>query len=152
MVTIRPYADDDLEAVLTVWYEASKIAHSFLPAEFFDLEREEIAARWLPIAETIVFEVDQSVEGFLALIGNEVGAIFVHPEAQGRGIGRALMDAACSRRALLELSVFEANALGRRFYDRYGFEQVGRETDDRTGQAELRLRLTCPDRDASGTG
>lgn len=144
-MTIRPYADSDLEAVLTVWYEASKIAHSFLPEEFFDVERQEITRRWLPIAETIVFELDQSVEGFLALIDNEVGAIFVHPAAQGRGIGRALMDAACSRRTLLELSVFEANALGQRFYDRYGFEQVDRGTDDRTGEPELRLRLTCPD-------
>ena len=150
-MTLRPYLDDDLEAVLTVWYEASKIAHSFLPEEFFDLERQEIATKWLPIAETIVVEVDRSVEGFLALIGHEVGAIFVHPRAQGRGIGRALMDAACSRRTFLELSVFEANALGRGFYDRCGFEQVGCGRDDRTGELELRLRLTCPDRAANDT-
>ncbi len=140
-MTIRPYTDEDLNGLLRVWYRASLIAHSFLPEGFFETERRQIAEDWLPIAETTVYESDGRVVGFLALIGNEVGAIFVDPDAQGRGIGRTLMDAARDSRPFLELHVFEANSIGRRFYEAYGFELIDRHVNEATGQPELRLRL-----------
>jgi putative acetyltransferase len=146
---IRPYTNEDLGDVLDVWYRASLIAHSFLSEAFLAIERRQIAERWLPMAETMVYETDGRVVGFLALIGNEVGAIFVDPDHQGRGIGRALMDGARDSRPFLELNVFEANAIGRRFYDAYGFELVGRHMNETAGQPELRLSLgrTRPDED-----
>lgn len=139
---IRSIADGDLEELLDVWHRSSVIAHSFLPPEFFETERRQIAERWIPIAETTVAEVDGRVVGFLSLIGNEVGAVFVDPELQGQGVGRALMDAARATRPFLELNVLEANELGRRFYDAYGFEFVDRHVGEATGHPELRLRLT----------
>ena len=138
---IRPYVDADLTALLDVWYRSSVVAHSFLPEEFFETERREIAETWMPMAETVVYELDGRVVGFLALIGNEVGAIFVDPEHQGRGVGRALMDWARDSRPFLELSVFEANQSGRGFYESYGFEYVGSAVNEATGHPELRLRL-----------
>lgn len=141
-MVIRPYRDDDLGAVLYVWYRASLIAHSFLSEEFFSAERREIGERWLPMAETTVCEIDGSVVGFLSLVGNEVGAIFVDPDYQGRGIGRILMDGARDSRPFLELSVFEANSAGRGFYEAYGFESAGRQVNQDTGFPELRLRLS----------
>ncbi|HEX6254491.1 MAG TPA: GNAT family N-acetyltransferase [Euzebyales bacterium] len=138
---IRPYVAADLESLLDVWYQASLIAHAFLPEEFLAAEREDIADVWMPVAETIVYEDDGQVVGFLSLVGNEVGAIFVHPEHQGRGVGRALMVRARAARPDLELDVFEANAIGRRFYDAYGFTFVRRHVHDETGRMQLRLRL-----------
>lgn len=138
---IRPYADEDLEELLDVWYRASLIAHSFLGEEFLASERRDVAGHWLPMAETMVYEADGRVVGFLALIGNEVGAIFVDPDYQGRGMGRALMDRARESRPFLELNVFEANTVGRSFYDAYGFELVDRHIHQASGQPELRLRV-----------
>ncbi len=138
---IRSYVERDLDAVLDVWYRASLVAHSFLTEPFFERERHDIAEQWLPIAETIVAEVDSRVVGFLSLIENDVGAIFVEPESQGRGVGRALMDEAAASRPYLELEVFEANSIGRRFYARYGFEAVDRHVNMLVGVPELRLRF-----------
>ena len=138
---IRPYTLADLDDVQDEWYAASLIAHPFLSEEFLATEREEIADQWLPIAETAVYEQYGTIVGFLALAGNEVGAIFVRPEHQGAGIGRALMDQARASRPYLELDVFEANPIGRRFYEAYGFRQVERHAHDETGQTQLRLRL-----------
>ena len=138
---IRPNSSGDLDAVLDVWSQASVVAHSFLPEEFFENERRQIADQWLPVAETVVYETEDRVVGFLALIGNEVGGIFVDPGYQGRGIGRALMDHALRSHSVLELDVFEANTVGRRFYDAYGFVVVDRHMNDVAGQPELRLRF-----------
>ena len=138
---IRPYTDEDLGELLDVWYRASLIAHSFLSNKFFETERRQIAERWLPMAETTVYQIDGRVVGFVSLIGNEVGAIFIDPDYQRRRIGRALMDGARDSRPFLELSVFEANPTGRSFYDAYGFEFVDRHVNEATGQPELRLRF-----------
>ena len=137
---LRPYTAADLEEVLDVWYRASLIAHSFVSAEFLETERAEIADKWLPMAETTVYEADDRVVGFIAMIGNEVGAIFVDPDVQGRGIGRALMDDVARTRPFLELDVFEANPIGPAFYAAYGFRQIGSSSHEPTGQNQLRLR------------
>ena len=138
---IRPYNDADLDEVLDAWYSASLLGHPFLDDAFFERERDNIRKVYLPNAETWVFEQDGVVVGFIALIGNEVGGLFVDADHHGRGIGRALMDHAKSIRDVLGLLVFEDNKLGRAFYEKYGFRRVGEEIHEETGFMQLRLRL-----------
>jgi putative acetyltransferase len=102
-------------------------------------ERINIRTKWMPMAETWVAEVEGIVAGFVALIENEVGAIFVHPDYQGHGIGRELMDHAVELRGELFLDVFEDNVIGRRFYDRYGFQFEHKHLHENTGYLQLRL-------------
>ena len=136
---IRKSRKTDFEGIIEIWFAASQIATPFLSDEFLAEERENIKRIWLPKAETWVFETDDTVTGFVSLIGNEVGAIFVRPDLQGRGIGRALMDHAASLRESLFLDVFERNSVGRRFYDRYGFKFESKHVHEHTGQMQLRL-------------
>ena len=140
---IRSYRDTDLGELLETWYSASLLAHPFLDEAFFERERNNIREIYLPKAETWVFEQEGVVVGFVALIGNEVGAIFVDPKYHGRGIGRALMDHARSIRDVLKLDVFKDNTVGREFYEKYGFQQIDEDVDEETGFTQLRLRLTC---------
>jgi putative acetyltransferase len=139
---IRLYRAADLDQLLDTWATASAVAHPFLSADFLAAERENIPNVYLPIAETWVYEQGGRVVGFLALIGNEVGAVFVHPDSQRHGIGRALMDHARARRPELEVDVFAANAIGQAFYSRYGFQLVERKVHEETGFDMLRLRLS----------
>ena len=136
---IRRYRDADLADLLEVWYAASRVAHPFLTEEFLDQERGNIVEVYLPKAETWVFEKDRRVAGFLSLLGNEVGAIFVRPELHGRGIGRALMDRAMEVHDRLEVEVFKENEIGRAFYDRYGFKPIREHVHEETGHEVLRL-------------
>jgi putative acetyltransferase len=108
---IRQYEDQDLNDLLTAWAAASEIAHPFLSEEFLASERENIPNLYLPNAETWVFEASGQVVGFIALIGNEVGAIFVHPGHQRMGVGQRLMDKAKELREELEVEVFVKNAM-----------------------------------------
>lgn len=139
---IRPYAEQDVDALIEVWRAASQIATPFLSAEFLAQEASNIRNLYLPNAETWVIDSGDVVAGFLALIGDEVGAIFVHPDYQGQSLGRALMDHAVSLRASLFLDVFKENAVGRRFYDRYGFQYESEHTHEETGRQLLRLVFT----------
>ncbi len=140
---IREYQPADLDDLLGVWEAASAVAHDFLDAKFLQQERHNIPNLYLPNAETWIWEVGGSVVGFIALIGNEVGAIFVDPSYHGTGIGRALMDKARTLREELEVEVFKKNAMGRAFYDRYGFELMQETVHEATGLTVMRLKLAA---------
>jgi len=139
---IRKYENKDINEVLSAWENASKVAHPFLSNAFLEEERTNIQNVYMPVAETWVYELDGRVVGIIALMENEVGAIFVQPAFHGRGVGKALMDKAQSLHASLEVEVFEENPIGRRFYEKYGFELLSRKVHDETGQALLRLKFT----------
>jgi len=137
---IRKYKDSDLNGVLSSWENASELAHPFLSRDFLDSERNNIANVYLPITDTWVSEHNGEVIGFIALLGNEVGAIFVQPKYHGLGIGRALMDKAQKLHGDLEVEVFEANLIGRKFYSSYGFEPLSESIHEETGNKVLRLK------------
>jgi len=138
---IRPYEAADCEELLDVWARASALAHPFLDQAFMDQERQNIPNVYLPIAETWVWVDDGRIRGFISLLGNEVGALFVDPDCHRGGIGRLLIDKARALRGDLEVEVFERNALGRGFYEHVGFRPVQRKFHEPTGFELLRLRL-----------
>ncbi len=138
---IRKYAPADCNDVMDVWAAASAVAHSFLSREFLEQERRTIPAEHLPKADTWVWEEDGRVVGFLSLLGNEVGALFVDPGFQRSGIGRALLDRARALQGELEVDVFRENAIGRAFYAANGFEEIPGGGHEQAGHEVLRLHL-----------
>jgi ribosomal protein S18 acetylase RimI-like enzyme len=79
-----------------------------------------------------------------------VVAMWVEPDARGRGVGHALLraveDRARERGLGLHLDVNTANAAARRSYERFGFRTTGETRPLREGSAELveRMLLTDP--------
>ena len=106
---------------------------------FLAQERHNIPNLYLPNAQTWVALDKKRVIGFIALIGNEVGALFVDPEFHGQGFGRALMNKARSIHVTLEVDVFKENNIGRDFYHRYGFNVQAEKVHKETGNKVLRL-------------
>ncbi len=139
--TVRKYTPDDLDDVLSVWGSATRLAHPFLTEKFLEEERYNIPNVYLPNAETWILEQDNQVIGFVALIGVEVGALFVDPRYHRSGAGRALMDKARELRNHLEVDVFKDNQIGRPFYARYGFEIDKEYVHGATGNMLLRMRF-----------
>ncbi|MDG2169758.1 MAG: GNAT family N-acetyltransferase [Opitutales bacterium] len=135
-MTIRPYQSSDLDAVLSSWENATRLAHPFMTDAFIAQERKNTTEIYLPNTDTWVIEIDDSVQGFIALMGNEVGAIFVRPRYHRRGAGKALMDKARDLHGNLEVEVFKVNSSGRAFYKRYGFkfmeEKIHEPTDNQS--------------------
>jgi putative acetyltransferase len=141
---IRAYRSSDCTAVLDVWAAASAVAHSFLPKEYLAAERRDIAELHLPAAQSWVWVAGEHVVGFIAMVANEIGGLFVDPDHHGRGIGRALVDHVCKSHDELEVEVFKENALGRAFYAAYGFVEDHEGVHSATGFEVLRLSLPRP--------
>lgn len=142
---IRAYTQSDRDAVVKVWYEASFIAHSFLPAEFWDSERDDLKNKYLPTAETWVFEEEGEVVGFISLLGNAIGGLFVMPSSQGKGIGRQLIEYARTMKTNLSLQVFKENIKSRHFYEKCGFITTAESLHTPTGHVLLTMNLVTAD-------
>ena len=144
---IRKYINTDLENILSVWEKASNLAHPFLSKEFLSQERLNIQNIYIPVADTLVADVNGGAVGFISMIGNVVGGLFLDPEFHGLGIGRALMDKVRELHEELELEVFEKNSIGRTFYNKYGFKLSDRHIHEETGNVMLTLKYTSKTRD-----
>ncbi len=115
------------------------MAHPFLTQEFQDSEAENVRNVYPQFARIWVKVVDGDVIGFIALIENEVGAIFLAPEHHGKGIGREMMDFAVERKGAVTLEVFKQNAIGRKFYDKYGFRTTREAVHEPSGQIAVKM-------------
>ena len=139
-VGIREYRDDDLEAVMDIWYRASKVGHPFLSEEFLRDDRDEIIRECIPRARQWVFDIDGTVVGFIAMLDSHVGGLFVDPDHHRQGIGRVLVQHVIDRYAELTVNVYEPNLTARRFYESLGFELDERGVCPRSGVTDLLLR------------
>ena len=141
-VLIRQYNSSDINAVLNTWEGATRLAHSFMTDEFIAQERRNTRDIYLPNTDTWVAELDGKVQGFIALMGNEVGAIFLQANYHGLGIGKLLMDKASDLHQNLEVEVFKENTMGRNFYSKYGFTPIEEKIHEPTGQFIVRLKYS----------
>lgn len=132
MPSIRPYDPArDAALCLDIWRAASEVGHPFLDRATLDADALLVRDVYLPRAEVHVAERGGEVVGFIALLDDLIGGLFVAPEHHRAGIGRALIDHAASLRDSLEVEVYEANARAHGFYLACGFTPVGRrEVDD----------------------
>ena len=138
---IRKYQQADTEAIIAVWLEASALAHPFLSDDFIEKEKQNIRNVYLPNTETWVYLNEDKVVGFISMIGNEVGAIFLRPALHGQGIGLQLMNLVAQLHDTLEVEVFEKNLIGRSFYKKYGFVEIKKHIHKDTGFMLLRLKF-----------
>ncbi len=125
---IRPGDDADLEAVIRVWHETKRATYEFIAQErdrALDEDGAFFRTHILPRCALWVAVEDDAVLGFLALEGAYVDRLYVHPAAQGRGIGSALLDRAMALRPDgIALHTHQRNRAARAFYEKRGFRAV----------------------------
>ena len=124
-MNVRPCADEELETLIRLWHETSEATYGFLPTEkgrSFEDRRAYFLANIAPRHELWVAEEDGELLGFLAIDGDSIDRLYVHPRQQRRGVGRALLDKAreLSPRGL-RLFTHVENEAARRFYESQGF-------------------------------
>ncbi|TCI02276.1 GNAT family N-acetyltransferase [Corallincola luteus] len=140
---IRHYREQDISEILDIFEAASRVGHPFVSEEFIQQERHNVEQLYLPNADTWVVLADGNVAGFISLIGNEVGGLFVDPKFHGHGLGRALMEKAQALHGDLLVQVFKENSVGCYFYHRYGFQLVEETIFEQTGDALLKLAFSA---------
>lgn len=165
-VAIRPAVRDDLPAISALLRETWHATYDDL------LGREQVAAftsAWHGV-EALGWGLGKPDHAFLVATrgervlgtasGNwrdgavEIIRLYVHPEAQGGGIGRLLLASislALPPSGLRRLTVEAGNERARRFYERAGFRWTGRRASDELGDALIYEAKTEPAQAAAQT-
>ncbi|MFS4579987.1 GNAT family N-acetyltransferase [Phaeobacter sp. C3_T13_0] len=138
---IREYASNDTDALIAIWEKANALAHPFLATDFVTFVRDALRNMYLPNAETWVIQDKSAPIGFIAMIGNEIGGLFLDPDHHGRGRGRELVDHVVGLKGPLCVDVFKDNKIGRPFYERYGFEFVDEYLHEQSGTLTLKMAM-----------
>jgi len=133
---IRQIKDNDMDAVLDIWLAASLQAHDFVAPSFWESHVKTMRTVYIPASETYVYAEGAVLSGFYSLCGNTLAALFVAPEHQDRGVGKALLAHAKAQRTVLTVSVYKENRAARRFYLAQGFNITSEQVDTHTGHPE----------------
>lgn len=138
MVTIAHLqaGDPALAARLAELHERSAVRAY---AHIFDtpFPRAEAQERWRSYRGHIALATEPPASGllgFCAWSGDSLDALYVEPDAAGRGIGRRLLEAAADTR---QLWVMAANTKARSFYERNGWAASGVTRPGYPGAPEL---------------
>lgn len=132
---LRPATSDDAPAMSRILWDCFEISLPFLP----QLHTRDEHVAWfrghlMPEHEVWVAEVDGEVAGYIGYRRGWIQHLFIHPDAQGRGIGPALLAKALATGRPMQLWTFQQNARARRFYEARGFRAV--EFTDGEGNQE----------------
>ena len=137
---IRKFENLDLDTVMQIWLHGNLDAHAFIPASFWEAHFEMVRDM-LPQAELYVHENEapRQIDGFIGLTENHIEGIIVAKAARSKGIGKALLDYAKSRKPRLDLSVYQKNERALAFYRREQFVVQSEGIDEDTNEAELQM-------------
>jgi putative acetyltransferase len=133
---IRKFRQSDLDQVITIWLEASIIAHDFIDSAFWKSKTDDMRHVYIPSSETYVFEESDIIKGFVSLSKDTIAALFVSPGEQGSGIGQQLMAKSKEVRDRLNLKVYKENVKSIEFYRKCGFKILKEQIDEQTGHPE----------------
>lgn len=139
---IRQYNESEIPQLVEIWYQASTLAHPFLTEDFVAKVKHDMTNVYLPDSNTWVYEDNNEILGFIAMIDNEIGGLFVNPKHHSKGIGTQLVNHMKNYFKTLEVEVFKNNAIGFPFYQKYGFQIIKEYTFEAANQQVLRMRYT----------
>jgi GNAT superfamily N-acetyltransferase len=134
-VIVRPCRDDERETILAIVNAAAEAYRGVIPDDRWHepyMPLEELDAEMAAGVEFWGYEDGGELLGVMGIQPvrdvNLIRHAYVVPEAQGRGIGGALLQhlLGLATRPML-VGTWAAADWAIRFYERYGFEYVGRE-------------------------
>ena len=94
-----------------------------------------------------VAEMNDRVVGFCARSDDNIGALYIAPDARNSGVGKALLDLAKMDRDWITVWAYEKNERARNFYRREGLVEISREMevfDDGSSLMDVQHRWTRP--------
>ncbi len=141
---ISPVQPDDYPRVVEVWESSVRATHHFVAESDIQIFKPMVRDVLQHLNLACVRDNEGLVVGFTAVTDGNVDMLFIHADWRGQGVGGRLLRYAVDMMGAVALDVNEQNQQALGFYQRMGFEVVGRSELDGTGKPYplLHMRLT----------
>jgi len=129
--------------LINIWEAAVRKTHLFLSEEDI-LHYKDLVATYLPVMDVYCINDNEAIAGFMGLSEGMVQALFIHPDASGKGFGTQLMQFAIKEKQIRRVDVNEQNEAALGFYRQLGFTVKDRSALDGSGRPYPILMLHLP--------
>jgi putative acetyltransferase len=144
-ITIRPATAADHPVLVRIWRSAVDATHDFLADADRDAIESRPASDYSPAVTLVLAEAEDSPIGFAGALNGNLEMLFVDAARRGAGVGTLLLEHAIAHLAVTRVDVNEQNPSAAAFYDRRGFEVIGRSALDDAGRPYPLLHLRLHD-------
>ncbi|SEJ37120.1 GNAT family N-acetyltransferase [Pseudomonas sp. NFR16] len=132
----------DYEELTQVWEASVRATHDFLPDDYIKLLRNLLLTQYLGAVNLFCTRDSHlRITGFGGTTPGKLEMLFIAPDYRGMGLGKKLLDYAIEHFQVTELDVNEQNPQALGFYEKQGFEVVGRSKVDGLGRPYPMLRM-----------
>ena len=141
---ISPDESEKLKNELVeVWEASVRSTHRFLTEKDIRFFKPLVRNKYIPVVELYIIRNGQNrIAAFMGLSDELIEMLFVHPEEQGKGYGKQLIEFAIYHKHIFKVDVNEQNEKATSFYLNRGFDIVGRDETDPNGNPFPILHLS----------
>lgn len=130
----RPSSEDHDE-ILQLWEASVRHTHHFLTEEDIQFYKPLIQNNYLSAVDLYICrDLHGRIAAFMGLSEDLIEMLFVHPDRQGEGYGRRLVEYAVKEKSIRQVDVNEQNEKALHFYLHLGFYVTGRDDTDGAGK------------------
>lgn len=114
---IQLLTDEILDELLAVWEKSVRSSHHFLKEEDIEYFKPLIRNQYFQVVELFVIQNEYGqTAAFMGLSDDMLEMLFVLPEEQGNGYGKALVNYAVNQCHIYKVDVNEENEQAYHFY------------------------------------
>ncbi|MES2824909.1 MAG: GNAT family N-acetyltransferase [Pseudomonadota bacterium] len=142
-MTIRKYKNADLAEILNI-YSLTKLEELRFESEkfnFLPLDLDEKRFKAFQECEVFVYG-EREVLGYCAFFGNEIRALFVLPQFQGKGVGKSMLKFMLTNiQGEASLNLVASNIPAKKLYESFGFGVTAEFIADYNGKSVLAIEM-----------
>ena len=132
----------DYAELTRVWEASVRATHHFLPDDYIALLSDLLLSQYLASVNLFCTRDAQlRITGFAGTSPGKLEMLFIAPHYRGTGLGTQLLEYAIRNHEVTQLDVNEQNPQALGFYQKQGFEIVGRSEVDGLGRPYPMLRM-----------
>ena len=131
----------DYSEIMDLWEASVRATHHFITEDYIQ-EIKYLLPGILPKVKLFVWRDDDgSIKGFAGVAHEKMEMLFIHPDSFGKGLGRQLVFFCIHSLNVDEVDVNDENKGAIKFYEKIGYQLVGRDEFDSTGKPHPILHL-----------
>jgi putative acetyltransferase len=119
--------------IMALWEASVRATHHFLSEDDIQFYKP-LVSTYLPMLDLYGVKHHDTIAGFMGISDGMVQALFIHPDAMGKGAGKQLLNYAIHQMQINKVDVNEQNHQAVGFYQHMGFKVTGRSEVDGTGK------------------
>lgn len=134
LTQIQSLSKKTLAELLLVWESSARSTHHFLTEKDIQFYKDLIPQYFQAVELYVIRNKEDKVVAFLGLSDKLIEMLFIHPDEQGKGLGKQLVLFAISEKGIRQVDVNEQNTSAFHFYQHIGFQVISRDEMDSSGR------------------